>query len=169
MLPHPGSGKPYLYQWRVWSQGKGGTQRVASWWGEPHIPWSSYRIEGVPTGCKPLLVFLNTKSGPLMGKKIRRRLLRLLNPIQVCFRASAPNNVLGSKSRPSQSVPDARGWKELSTTCLVFVSEVPTELLDAPGRRTSLHLSICCPPGYLIRCSEHRWNAGFSPAAGCAA
>jgi len=64
-------------------QGKGGTQRVASWWGEPHIPWSSYRIERVSPGCKPLLVFLNTKSGPQIGSRLRRRLLRLLNPIQV--------------------------------------------------------------------------------------
>lgn len=64
-------------------QGKGGTQRVASWWGEPHIPWSSYRIERVPPGCKPLLVFMNTKSGPQLGSRLRRRLLRLLNPIQV--------------------------------------------------------------------------------------
>ncbi len=68
-------------------QGKGGTQRVASWWGEPHIPWSSYRIEGVAPSCKPLLVFLNTKSGPQIGSKIRRRLLRLLNPIQVLLLA----------------------------------------------------------------------------------
>ena len=64
-------------------QGMGGTQRVASWWGEPQVPWSSYRIEQVPPGCRPLLVFLNTRSGPQMGTRLRRRLLRLLNPIQV--------------------------------------------------------------------------------------
>lgn len=64
-------------------QGRGGTQRVASWWGEPQVPWSSYRIDEVPPGFKPLLVFLNTKSGPQTGMHLRRRLLRLLNPIQV--------------------------------------------------------------------------------------
>lgn len=56
---------------------------MASWWGEAHVPWASYRIESVPPGCKPLLVFLNTRSGPQAGSRLRRQLLRLLNPIQV--------------------------------------------------------------------------------------
>lgn len=98
-----------------WGQGKGGTQRMASWWGEPQVPWSSYRIDNVPPGCKPLLVFLNTKSGPQMGTRLRRRLLRLLNPIQVGqlfspHKASCLPSTLGRPGRArSLAVRAARG------------------------------------------------------------
>ena len=37
----------------------------------------------VPVGVKPVLVFINTKSGPQKGWKLRRKFLRLLNPLQV--------------------------------------------------------------------------------------
>ncbi len=37
----------------------------------------------VPPGLKPILVFINTKSGPQMGKAMRRKFLRVLNPLQV--------------------------------------------------------------------------------------
>ena len=37
----------------------------------------------VPLGVKPVLVFINTKSGPQKGWKLRRKFLRLLNPLQV--------------------------------------------------------------------------------------
>ena len=33
--------------------------------------------------CALLQVFLNTKSGPQVGAQLRRRFLRLLNPLQV--------------------------------------------------------------------------------------
>ena len=42
------------------------------------------RTQGGAAGVKPLLVFLNTRSGPQVGSALRRKFLRLLNPIQVC-------------------------------------------------------------------------------------
>ena len=45
--------------------------------------WASVRIEAIPPGWRPLLVFLNTKSGPQTGARMRRRFLRCLNPLQV--------------------------------------------------------------------------------------
>ena len=47
--------------------------------------WASVRIEAIPPGWRPLLVFLNTKSGPQTGARMRRRFLRCLNPLQVRF------------------------------------------------------------------------------------
>lgn len=37
----------------------------------------------VPSGHRPVLVFINTKSGPQQGNALRRKFLRLLNPLQV--------------------------------------------------------------------------------------
>ena len=37
----------------------------------------------VPPGIKPILVFVNTKSGPQKGWKLRRKFLRMLHPLQV--------------------------------------------------------------------------------------
>ena len=37
----------------------------------------------VPHGIRPILVFVNTKSGPQKGWKLRRKFLRLLHPLQV--------------------------------------------------------------------------------------
>ena len=45
--------------------------------------WANVHIERVPPGWRPLLVFLNTKSGPQTGVRMRRRFLRCLNPLQV--------------------------------------------------------------------------------------
>ena len=45
--------------------------------------WGSVHIEKVPPGWRPLLVFLNTKSGPQTGARLRRRFLRCLNALQV--------------------------------------------------------------------------------------
>lgn len=49
------------------------------------MQWDSYKVERehVPLGWRPLLVFLNTRSGPQLGARMRRRFLRCLNPLQV--------------------------------------------------------------------------------------
>ena len=60
--------------------------RRHGWWRGPAVTsWAQYRIdrEKLPSGCSPLLVFLNTKSGAQVGAMMRRRFLRLLNPLQV--------------------------------------------------------------------------------------
>ena len=60
--------------------------RRPGWWRGPAVTsWAQYRIqrEKLPSGCSPLLVFLNTKSGAQTGAAMRRRFLRLLNPLQV--------------------------------------------------------------------------------------
>lgn len=70
---------------------KGG--KKASWWrrlyGPKHAQWQDYRLEQLPPGCKPVLVFVNTKSGPQAGALLRRRFLRCLHPLQV-GRCKAP-------------------------------------------------------------------------------
>lgn len=60
-----------------------GNQRRSSWWGPSELQWQDYRIEDVPPRSKPLLVFVNTKSGPMLGHTLRRSFLRILNPLQV--------------------------------------------------------------------------------------
>ena len=41
----------------------------------------------MPADAKPILVFVNTKSGPQKGWKLRRKFLRLLHPLQVILTA----------------------------------------------------------------------------------
>lgn len=57
--------------------------RRSTWWGPSELQWQNYRIENMPSRTKPLLVFVNTKSGPMLGHMLRRKFLRLLNPLQV--------------------------------------------------------------------------------------
>ena len=57
--------------------------------------WASVKIDGVPPGWRPLLVFLNTKSGPQTGSRMRRRFLRCLNPLQVTPGASLACECVG--------------------------------------------------------------------------
>lgn len=45
----------------------------------------NYTLLNVPQDCRPLLVFINTKSGAQYGPSLGRRLNMLLNPIQVSF------------------------------------------------------------------------------------
>lgn len=61
------------------------SQRRSTWWGPSELQWQNYRIENMPSRTKPLLVFVNTKSGPMLGHTLRRKFLRLLNPLQVSF------------------------------------------------------------------------------------
>ncbi|KAK9785856.1 hypothetical protein WJX73_007544 [Symbiochloris irregularis] len=67
------------------AEGAGGTQKRSAWWAQAQVQWDSYRVERehVPLGWRPLLVFLNTRSGPQLGARMRRRFLRCLNPLQV--------------------------------------------------------------------------------------
>jgi hypothetical protein len=44
---------------------------------------SFYQAGQLPAGCKPLIVFINTKSGPQIGDILRQRFLRALHPLQV--------------------------------------------------------------------------------------
>ena len=71
--------------------------RRPGWWRGPAVTsWAQYRIlrERLPSGCSPLLVFLNTKSGAQTGAAMRRRFLRLLNPLQVRARCSPTYHTL---------------------------------------------------------------------------
>ncbi|EFJ44622.1 diacylglycerol kinase [Volvox carteri f. nagariensis] len=45
--------------------------------------WRHFRIGVLPPGCKPLLTFINPRSGPQAGEYLRRQLLQLLHPMQV--------------------------------------------------------------------------------------
>lgn len=51
----------------------------------PSDRWSSYRLDpdAVPPNVRPLLVFVNPKSGPQVGATMKRQLLQLLHPLQV--------------------------------------------------------------------------------------
>ena len=64
-------------------QAVSGSQRRSTWWGPSELQWQDYHIEDMPSRTKPLLVFVNTKSGPMLGHTLRRKFLRLLNPLQV--------------------------------------------------------------------------------------
>ena len=54
-------------------------------------------------GAKPILVFINTKSGPQKGWKLRKKFLRLLNPLQVHL--SEPVRTCDVIPFPSCAVP----------------------------------------------------------------
>ena len=68
----------------------------------PRSPWSSVTIDpaSLPPTCTPLLVVLNTASGPQLGRALRRAFLRRLNPLQVCeVPRHAPDAALASLGR----------------------------------------------------------------------
>ena len=85
-----GGGPLKALQVKVGHRGPGGAHKhwtPASWWRAQAggTAWEDYEIRPkrlLPGSC-PLLVFVNTKSGPQAGAALRRRFLRLLNPLQV--------------------------------------------------------------------------------------
>ncbi|DBB13812.1 TPA: hypothetical protein ACH3X3_000808 [Trebouxia sp. C0006] len=79
----PDDGQKEDAESQVSQQAVSGSQRRSTWWGPSELQWQNYRITDMPTRTKPLLVFVNTKSGPMLGHTLRRKFLRLLNPLQV--------------------------------------------------------------------------------------
>lgn len=70
-----------------------------SWWhralARPRVQWNDWSIENLPTQCRPILVFVNVKSGPQVGELLHRRFLRLLHPLQVvCLPRDSPEPAL---------------------------------------------------------------------------
>lgn len=55
--------------------------------------WQAYELQELPGSCKPLLVFINTRSGPQTGLDLRRRFLRRLHPLQVPSPLTLPDFV----------------------------------------------------------------------------
>lgn len=51
----------------------------------------NYELTGLPPDARPLLVFINKKSGAQRGDSLRLRLNILLNPVQVCYSATYYN------------------------------------------------------------------------------
>ena len=115
------------------------------------VQWDNYRVEHVPPGWRPLLVFLNTKSGPQLGARMRRRFLRCLNPLQVqavapvavqhCYSDLVANRkdlVLQSLAGMPRTRPSIQGWSGVVTPAvhaptneLVGIALVASCLLSA--------------------------------------
>ncbi|MEW5303538.1 MAG: hypothetical protein WDW36_006219 [Sanguina aurantia] len=66
---------------------KGAAAAAKRWWGSDRTltKWQHFSIDGdaLPLSCRPVLVFVNLKSGPQVGHGLRRQLLQLLHPLQV--------------------------------------------------------------------------------------
>ena len=76
-------------------------RRKQSWWRRALAPrqlqWTdwSFSLHGLPFACRPILVFVNVKSGPQMGEALHRRFLRVLHPLQVvCLPRDSPEPAL---------------------------------------------------------------------------
>ena len=98
--------------------------RRHGWWRGPAVTsWAQYRIvaEKLPSGCSPLLVFLNTKSGAQVGAMMRRRFLRLLNPLQVRppVLHSARLHANGTPTPQSVHLPAKLSASKFMTCCSV--------------------------------------------------
>ena len=48
-----------------------------------------YRLLELPAECRPVLVFVNVKSGPQIGLTMRAKFLRLLHPLQARRRSGS--------------------------------------------------------------------------------
>lgn len=75
------------------------TNKKHSWWrralARPRVQWNDWSIESLPPQCRPIVVFVNVKSGPQVGEMLHRRFLRLLHPLQVvCLPRDSPELAL---------------------------------------------------------------------------
>lgn len=61
--------------------------RKRRWWhrgfSSRPLQWHEWNINQLYPGIKPILVFINSRSGPQIGNMIRLRLMRILHPLQV--------------------------------------------------------------------------------------
>lgn len=70
-------------------KGRNSKKRQKSWWrrvfASQSLDWSRWEIRNslIPDYCTPLLIFINVKSGPQIGKNLRSDFSRVLNPLQV--------------------------------------------------------------------------------------
>ncbi len=86
-LPPPPITSPLLYVLLVMDRVRLGQRTPIP----PHPPPTGT----LPVGCRPLLVFLNTRSGPQLGSLLKRNFLRELNPLQVVeLPADSPEHAL---------------------------------------------------------------------------
>eukprot|EP00884_Botryococcus_braunii_P004188 jgi/Botrbrau1/13770/Bobra.0056s0025.1 len=129
------------------SQGKRGGWGA---WGEARPLWQGYELKAIPPACKPLLVFINTRSGPQTGLDLRRRFLRRLHPLQVVeMPREDPNQALRMFAR----VADLRilvvggdgtvGWL---LSCLDSLAEEIRAGTDAPSGEAGGPESHWAPP-----------------------
>ena len=96
--------------------------RRPGWWRGPAVTsWAQYRVdrEKLPSGCSPLLVFLNTKSGAQTGAAMRRRFLRLLNLSGACFYFAA---ICGIISLLQSSATYAEATLDLSPLTMSWIT-----------------------------------------------
>jgi hypothetical protein len=61
--------------------------RKQSWWRRAFarrpLRWHEWELMAMPPNCRPVLVFVNVRSGPQVGDMLRRRFLRVLHPLQL--------------------------------------------------------------------------------------
>lgn len=117
------------------------SQRRSTWWGPSELQWQNYRIENVPSRTKPLLVFVNTKSGPMLGHTLRRKFLRLLNPLQV----SVPSSPWGAAIHAGERTEKLNQNSETAYLRVIHAGEGVTLLYMQTG-----------PPQLSVR--HHMWQ-----------
>ena len=80
-------------------QQQGVVNKKRSWWRQllkpPQLQWNEYKLSMLPLNCRPIVVFVNVKSGPQVGEGFYRRFLRILHPLQVvCLPRDSPEPAL---------------------------------------------------------------------------
>lgn len=108
-------------------------KRRSSWWyraftAQP-LQWGEWEISQLPRSIKPVLVFINVRSGPQIGDAVRVKLLRILHPLQV---VSLPRDPPDPALRLFAHVPGLRilciggdgtvGWYVVVFWILLFLS-----------------------------------------------